>query len=214
MKQAALILTAVAVLGVAALMADTTIYVTGNCLVSVLATPFPSPTPTPTAAPFAPTATPTRATTPTPTPKGTVQYSPISPAVAAGLTQILTIMAARFPIYDNTGALIPFTTATQGSYYSFGAGESVVVKALQAGQSPVQIAAALGGIWSRYPTVAVPPGPGGPGGTSYATAWVLAIGESAFSQDMAVLFPAVNPTATPRGTPTPAPTAGAGPGVG
>src|SRR5271169_1333195 len=102
MKQAALILIAVAVLGVSALMADTTIYVTGACTVTLTnpASPTGIPTATPTVVPTAtktapPTVVPTivpRIVPTTPTPSATAP-----PTAASSLSSVFALMAARFP---------------------------------------------------------------------------------------------------------------------
>src|ERR1017187_736604 len=123
--------------------ADTTIYVTGNCAVTVANAPTPIPVATATPAPVI-TATPAPVVTATPTltPSASSTLTP-----AQGYAQVLSIMVARFPKYDDTGALLP------SQYYSFGTVMAPVQNALRAGQTPAKIAAALGTIWSRYATL-------------------------------------------------------------
>ena len=183
--------------------ADTTIYVTGNCAVTVANAPTPIPVATATPAPVI-TATPAPVVTATPTltPSASSTLTP-----AQGYAQVLSIMVARFPKYDDTGALLP------SQYYSFGTVMAPVQNALRAGQTPAKIAAALGTIWSRYATLLVPAGAGGPGGLTYALAWGQATGEAGYSQAMAVLFPATVPVTKPTVRPTPVPVS-PGPGVG
>ena len=188
-------------LGIAAVMADSTIYVTGPCAVTVygnVATVTPTATPV-----FGATATPT--VPPTPTPAGTLTPTP----ALTPLAQVQALMMAKFPKYDSDGSLL-----TNPVYYSFGDCLAPIRSALAAGQTPLEVTQALSTIWSRYATTYVPPGPGGPGGNSGSLAWGQATGEAGYSQCQNALFPPSMPTPASKGTPTPAPTAGAGPGVG
>lgn len=171
-----LVLSAALTLGVYAMLADTTIYVTGPCAVTLSGTPTPTPTPTVVVTP-----TPTRTPTATPTPS----LSPIA--------QTQALMMIRFPKYDSDGALL-----TNPVYYSFGDCLAPIQQAL-ASQTPVQVTQALGTIWSKYATTYVPPGPGGPGGQSCSLAWGQATGEAGYSQCKAALFPpGITPVPTPK----------------
>ena len=133
---------------------------------------------------------------------------PPPPPSGDGYDQLLALMIARFPKYDDTGAL------AGSQYYGFGAGIDIVRKALAAGQTPAHIASALGTIWSRYATNVVAAGPGGPGGVSHALAWGQAIGETARQTFMSVLFPSTTASKQPAPPSGPPVNPGAGPGIG
>lgn len=185
-------------------MADTTIYVTGNCAVTTSASTVPTviPTVVPTPAPA-----PTPVVTPTPTPVVTVAPS-LTPAQKYAL--VVSLLANQFPKYDNTGKKM-----TDSAFYNLGAGQETVQAALKT-MTPQKVAAAIGTVFARYATTQVAAGVGGPGGTSYALAWALGTGEAAPSMFQAALSASAGvktpvPTKTPVATPIPAP---AGPGVG
>ena len=144
-----------------------------------------------------------------PAPPPTPPPPPPSGTPVAELDQVITLLIARFPKYEDTGALL-----TGVEWYSLGTGLDPVRKALAAGQSPAKIAVAVGTIFSRYATLYVPAGPGGPGGTTCALAWGQGTGEAGYSMFMEVLFPKT-PAAPKPAPPSSGPVdPGAGPGIG